>query len=129
MTAESRTEVAAAAGRSACGDCRGGGKDGLGERLRHRSTPARAMAAEEEAGEGGGGCLGSEGGGSSGQAAAAVQQRKKRVEEKAEVGEASDGDKVELGLGLGLGCFDGPFCPTLGPLPPLVFRFSFLLEI
>jgi hypothetical protein len=58
-----------------------------------------------------------------------VQQRKKRVEEEAEVGEASDGDKVELGLGLGLGCFDGPFCPTLGPLPPLVFRFSFLLEI
>ena len=116
-----------AVGRSACGDCRGGGKDGLGERLRHRSTPARATAAEEEAGEGGGGCLGSEGG-SSGQAAAAVQQRKKRVEE-AEVGEVSDGDKVELGLGLGLGCFDGPFCPTLGPLPPLVFRFSFLLEI
>jgi hypothetical protein len=58
-----------------------------------------------------------------------VQQRKKRVEEEAEVGEASDGDKVELGLGLGLGCFDGPFCPTLGQLPPLVFRFSFLLEI
>ena len=129
MTAESRTEVAAAAGRSACGDCREGGKDGLGERLRHRSTPARATAAEEEAGEGGGGCLGSEGGGSSGQAAAAVQQRKKRVEEEAEVGEASDGDKVELGLGLGLGCFDGPFCPTLGPLPPLVFRFYFLLKI
>ena len=108
-TAESRTKVAVAVGRSACGDCRGGGKDGPGERLRHRSAPARATAVEEEAGEGGGGCLGSEGGGSSGQAAAAVQQRKKRVEEEAEVGEASDGDKVELGLGLGLGCFDGPF--------------------
>ena len=85
-TAEARTEVAAAAGRSACGDCRGGGKDGLGERLRHRSTPARATAAEKEAGEGGGGCLGSGGGGRSGQApAAAAQQRKKRVEEEAEV--------------------------------------------
>jgi len=41
-----------AVGRLACGDCRGG-KDGLGERLRHGSTPRRARAAEEEAGEGG----------------------------------------------------------------------------
>ena len=77
------------AGRAGEGDGSGGGsRGGWGWRSGQRRRQERAgagggCAAEEEAGGGG-----SRGG---------------------QVGEASDGDKVELGLGLGLCCFDGPF--------------------
>jgi len=42
-------------------------------------------------------------------------------------------DKVEardkLGLRLVFGCFDGPFCPIIGPLISVFFPFPFVVNV